>query len=181
MQNNTDSWALNWQNPRLELRKINMYVGRNNGLDQGHGVFAQSLIKKGEVIALFGGYMIPLSQFERLSSNLQEYCYQIHEDFLFGPVSEKDVSLSEHFNHSCNPNVGFKDAITLIAMRDIEPNEEIVMDYATCMSSDILDLDCACKAEDCRGKVTGDDWKIPALQQKYASYFQPYIKELISG
>ena len=32
---------------------------------------------------------------------------------------------------------------------------------------------------DCRGFITGDDWKIPRLQQNYFGYWQPYIQDTI--
>ncbi len=30
-----------------------------------------------------------------------------------------------------------------------------------------------------RGRMTGDDWQIPALQQRYRGYFTPHIERLI--
>jgi len=33
-------------------------------------------------------------------------------------------------NHSCDPNCGLVGAVLVVAMRDIEPGEEITFDYA---------------------------------------------------
>ena len=39
----------------------------------------------------------------------------------------------------------------------------------------------ACSSAACRGRVTGKDWKNPALQKKYAGYFSTYVQGLISA
>ncbi len=161
---------LSWVNPFLEVGKTKKY---------GNGVFAKKNLKKDEVLTVFGGYVIPIDEFKKLSVEMQEYAYQISENLLFGPVSENEVCISEYFNHSCNPNAGFRDQLTLVSMKDINVGEEITFDYAVCMTSDILDLKCLCESDDCRKYIKGNDWKKTELQKKYNGYFQPYIREMI--
>ena len=36
-------------------------------------------------------------------------------------------------------------------------------------------LDFRCGAKHSRGKITGKDWRNPALQKRYAGYFSAYI------
>jgi len=174
-------WELNWQSAELFLQHIKKYKGRNGGTDRGYGVFAKSPIKKGETITIFGGYIIPIKKIKYVPKQLQEYCYQVHDNFFFGPVKKNEISLSEYFNHSCNPNTGFKDSITLVSIRDIEKGEEVTIDYATCLTTRMFDFKCDCGLENCRSLVTGDDWKKPELQNKYKNYFQPYILEKIKN
>ncbi len=45
---------------------------------------------------------------------------QIEERFVMGVKSDKDTEDTDFFNHSCNPNCGFKGQIFLAAMRDIK-------------------------------------------------------------
>ena len=69
-------------------------------------------------------------------------------------------------------------------MKDIEIGEEITFDYAMCESVNGLEgneFDCACGTEFCRGRFTGDDWKIPALWNRYGDYFSPYLREKIKN
>jgi hypothetical protein len=37
--------------------------------------------------------------------------------------------------------------------------------------SDDYAPDCHCGSARCRGKVSGEDWKLPELQQRYGNYF----------
>ena len=43
------------------------------------------------------------------------------------------------------------------------------------------EFDCACLADDCRGKVTGYDWMIPEVQQRYRGHFSTYLERRIAG
>jgi len=53
----------------------------------------------------------------------------------------------------------------LAAIRDIQPGEEIAYDYAlTEAGSHFTIAQCRCGTALCRGKITGDDWKLPQLQ-----------------
>jgi hypothetical protein len=49
-------------------------------------------------------------------------------------------------------------------MRDIKKDEE-------------YSFKCTCGSSNCRGVVTGFDWKIKELQDKYYDYFAAYLKE----
>jgi hypothetical protein len=83
--------------------------------------------------------------------------------------------MSVFINHSCDPNVGFRGQVVYIAMRDIAAGEELCHDYAM-ERSDGYTLDCHCGSPLCRGKVTGQDWKLPELQARYGDYFSIYIR-----
>lgn len=174
-------WDLNWHTEKVELRHVSHYKGRNNGTDMGYGVFAKTHIKKGEALTIFGGYVIPFSEIKKLTKQLQEYCYQIEDDYFYGPVMHSEISLNERYNHNCDPNCGFSGPIKLVTFRDIKKDEELTMDYATCITNRRFDFDCSCGADHCRKSITGDDWKIKELQKKYEGHFQPYIQEKIKN
>ena len=86
-------------------------------------------------------------------------------------------------NHSCDPNSWMADAFTLIARRDIIPGEEITTDYGLWQMDEnfISSWICNCGAACCRGRVTGNDWKLEVLQQRYAGHFSPWINTLIQA
>ena len=84
-------------------------------------------------------------------------------------------------NHSCDPNCGLVGAVLVVAMRDIEPGEEITFDYAMCDSTDYDEFDCSCDTQHCRKHVTGSDWKRPDLQHRYAGWFSSYLARKIAA
>ena len=89
------------------------------------------------------------------------------------------MSVSYYFDHSCNPNAGFRDSITLVAMRTIQKGEEVTFDYCMC-SSALLRFKCACETAQCRKIIRSNDWRKPELQARYAGYFVPYINDKIA-
>jgi hypothetical protein len=83
-------------------------------------------------------------------------------------------------NHSCNPNLGVRGEITLVAMRDIRVGEELTHDWAT-TDDDEYSVECECGAANCRKILTGKDWQKPELQKRHASYFSAYLADKIAG
>jgi hypothetical protein len=67
----------------------------------------------------------------------------------------------------------------LVAMRDIEIGDELCFDYATCDDSDYDEFQCECGTIECRGVVTGLDWKRLDLRVKYDGWFSAYLAKKI--
>jgi SET domain-containing protein len=84
-------------------------------------------------------------------------------------------------NHSCEPNLGWSDEHTLVAMRDIAPGEELTHDYATSTADPAFVLMCHCETYRCRQVIEGTDWQIPQLQQRYAGHWVPHLQRLIDA
>ncbi|MFH1507244.1 MAG: SET domain-containing protein [Candidatus Omnitrophota bacterium] len=148
------------------------------------GVFAVKDIKKDEVIAVWGGYIITQSEYNKLSrtafKKIDDYATKVADGFYM--VSSKMGLLEDDdfFNHSCNPNAGIRGQILMVAMRDIKRGEEITYDYAMTDADFNYSFKCRCKAKNCRGRITTNDWKNPVLQKKYAGFFSFYIQDLIT-
>lgn len=158
-----------WMNPKLEVRS-------SGG---GKGVFTTSPVKTGERLSIFGGQII------RAVDVIADYGIQVDEQFCLDHFSAGDAELddADFINHSCDPNAGIKGQIFLVAMRDIEPDEEVTFDYAMCLHRvnglPPYSLECRCGKDNCRKVVTDDDWKLPELQQKYGGYFSWFLQEKI--
>lgn len=119
-----------------------------------------------------------LAEYNRLLGYVvNNVALDVSDDFLMAPTHE-DLKLTATINHSCDPNSGFSDTITIVAMKDISPGEEVTWDYA-CSQTDFEQFKCKCKTEHCRGVIKPDDWKKPELQAKYKGYFSPYLKAKI--
>jgi ribosomal protein L27 len=84
-------------------------------------------------------------------------------------------------NHSCDPNLGWADETTLVAMRDIDEGIELTVDYATRITDPSFVLMCHCETYRCRQVIEGTDWQIPQLQKRYAGWWAPGVQRLIDN
>jgi SET domain-containing protein len=162
-----------WLNPKLEVRISATHE---------NGVFARETVSAGERVAILGGDVMLIDEINRLPERLQDYPMQIEERFVLG--SRSLIEDTDFFNHSCDPNAGFKGQMFLVAMRRILPGEEVTFDYAMVASesvgSDIaFEMTCRCGAPACRGIITEHDWKRPDLRKRYQGYFSEYLQERI--
>jgi hypothetical protein len=145
----------------------------------GCGIFALEPLKRGDLILLWGGRVVRRDEFAPDMPNLTQRVLQIDAGlYLLTPES---LEPADCLNHSCNPNAGFSGQVGVVAMRDIEAGEEVCVDYAMCDSEPYDEFDCRCGAENCRGRVSGNDWKIPALQARYDGYFSAYLQRRIDA
>jgi len=141
------------------------------------GVFAREPIRKGEVICVWGGRVVTEQELDPSMPNFNQRILQIDEGLYL--ETPELLEPTDCFNHSCDPNLGFTGQVGLIAMRDIQADEEVNFDYAMCDGTPYDEFDCVCGAAGCRGKVTGDDWKRKELWQRYEGYFSPYLARRI--
>ena len=68
----------------------------------------------------------------RKSGALSEVSFvQLAPGFYIGAKVKSEVKGNKIFvNHSCAPNMGFNGQVVLVAMRDVEPGEELTFDWA---------------------------------------------------
>jgi hypothetical protein len=157
--------------PHLELRPC---AGKG-----GSGLFAREALQKDEVLAVWGGVIVPGDRLNQYSEYAQTHGLQVEDDLFMLPLTVDDPS--DYFNHSCNPNAGLLGQITLVAMREIDAGEEICFDYSMTDSNPYDEFECGCGTLVCRGKVTAEDWKRKDLQQRYEGYFSPYLQRRINA
>lgn len=144
----------------------------------GNGIFAKEPLAQGELLAVFGGVVYPWEAFITLPERERSLSLQVEENLFLVPDK---IGEGDYVNHSCDPNAGLSGQIALVAMRDIQPGEEVCFDYAMSDTTPYDEFDCECGASNCRRRVSGDDWRIAALQQRYAGYFTPYVQRRIDG
>jgi len=165
--------SFSYVNPKCELRNGRICLG----------LFAKERVKKHEIVVGWSGHVVSVSQMERLMPQCdRQYMLQIAEDLFQVPMWRKFNERADYVNHSCDPNCGFLDSsVILVAMRDIEPGEEITFDYA--MTGTIAgmgdEFECTCCTPHCRGKFTGNDWRDPKLHARYGDYFASYVRRRI--
>ncbi|HAR20055.1 MAG TPA: SET domain-containing protein-lysine N-methyltransferase [Cytophagales bacterium] len=122
----------------------------------GSGIFATQFIPKGTLTYVKDSLEIDLSPNQYLLNN--EVMRQIIDKYSY--INEKGHYIiswdqAKHINHSCEPNTistgyGFE-----LAIRDIQPGEEITDDYG------LFNLEqgfsCACGSPSCRKKILPED------------------------
>jgi SET domain-containing protein len=144
---------------------------------EGRGLVAVAPIARDEIVAIKGGHIVDTATLRSLPERLANSDVQIADGFHLVALEEAEYEPVILFiNHSCEPNVGFAGNIVLVAMRDIDPGEELTTDYA------LFDddggggeMECRCGTASCRGTIGGRDWQRPELQRRYGNYFSWYL------
>lgn len=132
-----------WINPDTEVAASNV-----------HGLCRRATagIKKDSVIFVAGGVAI---------NNQETKWYKgllIDKDYVLDLPEGSEYEA--YVNHSCDPNVYIDGQIVFRALRDIEPLEFLCVDYGTFFLTKKNPIDpCNCGSANCRGKVTGEDYK----------------------
>lgn len=163
-------WKHRWITPKAKCENSKM---------SGLGVIAVKSIRKGEVVGVLGGVVIDKSVIEGYRKKMGHVGIQISDEFWICPASRKELEETGVFNHSCEPNIGYFDSVTFVAIKDIKTGEELTFDYAF---SEIFfeAFECKCGNKNCRKLIRPDDWKIKKIQNMYGKYFSPYLRQKIN-
>ena len=159
-----------WVDPRQDFRA---------SPTQGIGSFASALIREGEAVEIVGGMIMTEEEFRAFAWETPSFnAIQIDESLHL--VEQPEVTERRQggsLNHSCDSNLWMADEVTLVARADIAAGEELTVDYAlfTVHPDWILERPCRCGATDCRHTITGNDWRLPKVQERYHPYFSPFI------
>ncbi len=99
-------------------------VGRGCSQKGGHGVYAAAAIRRGELLVVFAGSAVERSEIASLPPDRRRLLLQVEEDlYLLSDIE----GWADWVNHCCEPNAGLRGQVSLVAMRDIEPGEEILL------------------------------------------------------
>lgn len=134
----------------------------------GRGVFSGKRYVSGEVILEFKGWLYTHAE---LPSPYTEDCFlQVGPDLFLGP-SDGPETADTLVNHSCNPNAAVvlkpDGRILMMAIRPIEPLEEIAYDYSVTMADDPWTMSCRCGSPGCRGVIREYRTLPPEVKARY--------------
>ena len=119
----------------------------------GKGIFANSPIRKNEIILAVKGVKRSGDEEEKLNKKTRDNMYRLNKNYYTSPEGD----ISAYINHSCTPNstvVKNGKDLFIKALVDIDKGSEIVFDYSTIIASDdIWTMNCRCNTSDCRGIV----------------------------
>ena len=124
---------------------------------EGRGGFAAVRIRKGGRLIEYLGERISKEESARRCSMGNHFIFHINEKFdIDGSI---DANLARFINHSCAPNAEAEpsdDRIWIVALRDIEPGEEITFNYGYDLD-DFRDHPCRCGASNCIGFILAEE------------------------
>lgn len=138
----------------------------------GSGLFAKQKINKDEIIFRVQGTVIVRHRYTSSFSPTGPNWIAIGEEEWLIP-SEKNSW--PYLNHSCEPNSGFRGLLTIVAMRDIDRDEEITIDYSTTEGDPYWHMVCHCGAKRCRKTIVSVTLQ-PDLLLKYKSYLPNFLR-----
>jgi uncharacterized protein len=124
-------------------------VGRST---TGLGLFAIKPINRGAYIATYRGRRITTEEADRRAERGASYMFEVNKRWTIDGSPRWNVA--RYINHSCRPNakpVGRKGGIVIVALRQIEPGEEITYDYGREYLKCFLDNG-GCRCAACRKK-----------------------------
>ncbi len=159
-----------WIDPRIKIQES----------ETGKGLFATEPIQKGEIVTIWGGKVF--TNIENEAGLVKKYsASRLDEDHWLGSDLEDPVVDDMCLNHSCDPNIWLVDEVTFEARRDIMNDEQVTADYSTWSIDDnwVMDEQCQCGSSLCRHVVTGKDWMLPELQERYKDHFVPFVNQWI--
>jgi hypothetical protein len=125
----------------------------------GKGLFANNKIFTGETVLVFEGIPVERDGLDK-DVDLGDLFPTSTHSYLI--VHEPEILI----NHSCNPNTGFSNDSTLIALADIEEGEEATFDYST-VGTDGWETKCNCGSKNCRGKISDYKYLPQSIKEKY--------------
>ena len=143
----------------------------------GRGLYAVQPIEAGELLVDYTdgpGCYISLEEANAYYDERFDYMLQVDEDSFF-VARAAQVEDADFINHSCDPNCGIVGSLQIVARRHIEVGEEICFDYAMSETSN-WNMYCNCGSPLCRQRISGEDWQLAQLQERYRGFFSNYIQ-----
>ena len=161
----------NWITLKAEIRTADIH---------GKGLFAKEAIKQGEKVVIWGGQNYTNKVGDEEAKKNGKLIMQWDDDlFSFEDRGDDDTYF---INHSCDSNLWMDGAFTLIAKKDIEKDEEITADYALWEGTEeyLSKWECKCGETCCRKRITGKDYILKDVQERYAGHFSPLVSKKIA-
>lgn len=133
--------------PNLEIKQSTI---------EGRGCFARVHLLRGKKIAEYTGEKISNAEARRRGGRRRLRICEVNNRWSLD--GSRGGNGTHYINHSCEPNSFVKTVhnhILVMALRDIDPGEEITLDYHFTLHSD--SKRCICGAPSCRGTINKVD------------------------
>ncbi len=134
----------------------------------GLGMFATKPFRRRDYIATYRGPVITNEESDKREARGAAYMFALGKKYTIDGSPRYNVA--RYINHSCRPNaepVGRNGGIVIVALRKIEPDEEITYDYGKDYFSYFLEAG-GCRCAWCREKKARKRRKARMLRAKAA-------------
>jgi hypothetical protein len=159
-----------WLHPDVEVRP---------SLISGRGLFAMAPITVGTVVSRLGGRLVSGAVLRELFAAAARNPGHPYIDCI---TVDTDLHLvlpprrpNGYGNHGCDPSLWWVGPYELAARRNIAAGDELTNDYAASTAEPDFVMACSCGSQQCRGVVTGNDWRRPDLRKKYGQHWVPAL------
>lgn len=136
-------------------------------LVNGTGIFTTTPIQKNKKIFTIRGIILSLPDFFRASKKVRDNTYRLRVDAYLSPGD----TAGNWLNHSCAPNsriVKENGKLSIVALRRIPKDREILFDYSTVLAKDdFWVMRCRCGTKSCRGVVKNYTFLPPKVLKRY--------------
>lgn len=157
---------------KREQQHRKIYINKSS-ID-GTGIFAKRNIKNGESVALIKGQIVNHIVADKKTSAFGQNWIGIGKNKWIDPKT------FDHINHSCDPNAGIRGSRTIVALKNIKKDEEILIDYSI-TEGDILwklPKKCKCKSKKCRKIIRSIQFLPTKTFNKYMPYIPKYFQRV---
>lgn len=147
----------------------------------GLGVFASEPVAAEELVAVWGGIVLRADELGSVANMFEHFktqAVQVADEFYLTSTSLTAIDDAERFNHSCNPNIGVKGQILVLARRDIQLGEELYFDYDTTDIGSAV-FQCRCGDSSCRKTIDGTSWMSADFQLRNQGWLAWHIEQRI--
>ena len=162
-----------WLHPDVEVR---------GSRSTDRGLFATGPLDAGLVVVRLGGRLVGTEELRELMARAAVETYvdtvTIEEDQHLVLPAGTPV---HYGNHCCDPTMWHVDRYDIALRRPVGPGGELTIDYAT--QTGLADWTMSARAPPrcVVGVVTGEDWRRPELQDRYAGHWLPALAARIAA
>lgn len=158
------------QNTKIQRHEFAPGIERFMTEKKGWGVRTKYAIKKSQFIIEYLGEVVTEREFKERMGNVyakdtHHYCLHLDGDLVID--GHRMGSDCRFVNHSCTPNcemqkwsVNGLSRMSLFALRDIKPGEELTYDYNFALYNPSEGQPCKCDSKDCRGVIGGKSQRV---------------------
>jgi len=165
-------------------RKVYVGHARQNVPGAGLGLFSGRPLKSGEIIFIAKGTIVHMETSAIKDPTTYPNALGINSEMWLDPAPTNPL---RYMNHSCDPNMGIRGAVTFVALRDIGPDEHLTVDYSITEGDPPWQLDSVCKCGSplCRGIVRSIQHLphelylkyMPCIPRKFQKVYMKYRRE----
>ena len=159
-----------WLHPKVEVRDSTI---------EGRGLFALENIEPNTAVIIIGGKLLTDEDLRAVMATGDKYSSIAIDEGRHLLLDTPNPA--EYGNHSCDANTWMCDEVTTCTKRNIAAGEEVTIDYATQTGIAEWSMPCNCGALCCRNLITGNDWRLPDVRERYAGHFSPFLNARIQS